>query len=173
MTIELTDETGEATRPDGEPLWRGVTMLRYDDGRWHRQTKGAQAIVSFKEDPRRKNGKLICQKIKLEPIDSPTLFGIRPILDASSLQKIQPALSNNDATLFRPDVLNDEYDYVVISDRDVDGAQPHEAAPADDDKAFLSMPMGLRNRLKAIAEPLIVGIDPKGPEGIAARSRSS
>ena len=31
--------------------------------------------------------------------------------------------------------------------------------------------MGLRNRLKAIAEPLIVGIDPKGPEGIAARSR--
>ena len=122
MTIELTDETGEATRPDGEPLWRGVTMLRDDDGRWHRQTKGAQAIVSFKEDPRRKNGKLICQKIKLEPIDSPTLFGIRPILDASSLQKIQPALSNNDATLFRPDVLNDEYDYVVISDRDVDGA---------------------------------------------------
>ena len=83
MTVELTDEKGEATRPDEEPLWRGVTMLRYDGGRWHRQTKGDSGGRQLqRSDPRLKEGKLIRQKIKLEPIDSPTLFGIRPILDA-------------------------------------------------------------------------------------------
>ena len=189
MTVVLTDEKGEATRPEEEPLWRGVTMLRYDGGRWHRQNKGAQAIVSFKDDPRFKNGRLIRQKIKLEPIDSPTLFGIRPILDASSVQKIQPALSNNDATLFRPDVLNEEYDYEVISDRNVEGTQPHEAppreivvdrdvegaqpngaSPSKEDKAFLSMPAGLKGKLKAIAEPLMAGIELEGAQGIIART---
>ncbi len=189
MTVVLTDEKGEATRPEEEPLWRGVTMLRYDGGRWHRQNKGAQAIVSFKDDPRFKNGRLIRQKIKLEPIDSPTLFGIRPILDASSVQKIQPALSNNDATLFRPDVLNEEYDYEVISDRNVEGVQPHEAppreivvdrdvdgaqpngaSPSKEDKAFLSMPAGLKGKLKAIAEPLVAGIELEGAQGIIARA---
>ena len=95
-------KSGERIRPDEEPLWRGVTMLRYEGGRWHRQSKGAQSIVSFKFDSRLKEGKLIRQKIKLEPIDSPTLFGIRPILDASSVyQQIQPAFSGNDGTLFR------------------------------------------------------------------------
>ena len=82
MTVQLSDENGDAIRPDEEPLWRGVTMLHYEGGRWVRQTKGTQAIVSFKDDARLKNGRLIRQKIKLEPIDSPTLFGIRPILNA-------------------------------------------------------------------------------------------
>ena len=33
----------------------------------------------FQARPRLETGKLIRQRIKLEPIDSPTLFGIRPI----------------------------------------------------------------------------------------------
>ena len=83
MTVELTDERGEPTHPNDEALWRGVTMLKYERGKWHRQTKGTQAVVSFKTDPLLNKKRLIRQKIKLEPIDSPTLFGIRPILDAS------------------------------------------------------------------------------------------
>jgi hypothetical protein len=173
MTVELENEMGERIRPDDEPLWRGVTMLRYEGGRWHRQNKGAQSIVSFKFDSRLKEGKLIHQKIKLEPIDSPTLFGIRPILDASSVfQQIQPAFSGNDGTLFRSDVMNEEYDYEVVSDRSNRGAQPHEAPPSYGDNALLSMPEGLKTRLKAIALPLVEGIDPDGPDGIAARARA-
>ncbi len=107
MTVQLSDETGSVIRPDEEPLWRGVTMLHYEDGRWVRQAKGTQSVVSFKKDPRLENGKLIRQKIKLEPIDSATLFGIRPILDASSIfQKVEPSFSNNDGTLFRSDLLS-------------------------------------------------------------------
>ena len=48
MTVELTDDDGETIGPVGEPLWRGVTMLRYDKGRWHRQAKPTQSVVSFK-----------------------------------------------------------------------------------------------------------------------------
>jgi protein-glutamine gamma-glutamyltransferase len=173
MTVEFENESGERIRPDEEPLWRGVTMLRYEGGRWHRQSKGAQSVVSFKFDSRLKEGKLIRQKIKLEPIDSPTLFGIRPILDASSVyQQIQPALNGNDGTLFRSDVLNEEYDYEVISDRSARGAQPHETPPSNNESALLFMPAGLKNKLRAIALPVIAKIDAEGPDGIAARARA-
>jgi protein-glutamine gamma-glutamyltransferase len=172
MTVELADERGEPIRPVEEPLWRGVTMLRYEGGRWHRQAKGTQSVVSFRADSRLREGKLIRQKIKLEPIDSPTLFGIRPVLDASSDQKVEPALSTNDGTLFRSDVFNEEYDYEVVSDFSASGAQPHEAPPGKDDDAFLSMPADLSTKLKAIALPLVTGIDPRGPDGIAARARA-
>jgi hypothetical protein len=173
MTVELFDERGESIRPGEEPLWRGVTMLRYDGSRWHRQNHGTLTVVAMKSDARLHGGKLIRQKIKLEPIDSSTLFGIRPILNASALfQKVEPALNNNDGTLFRPDELNDEYDYEVISDRSAQGAQPHESPPATNDDAFLSMSADLKKKLKAIAEPLVAGIDARGPDGIAARARA-
>jgi hypothetical protein len=129
--------------------------------------------VSFRADSRLREGKLIRQKIKLEPIDSPTLFGIRPVLDASSVyQKVEPALSTNDGTLFRTDVLNDEYDYEVVSDFSASGAQPHEAPPGNDDNAFLAMPTGLLTKLREIAQPVVAGIDPRGPDGITARARA-
>ena len=48
MTVELTDEDGKPIQPDDEPLWRGVTMLQYERGRWHRQSKPTQAVVSFR-----------------------------------------------------------------------------------------------------------------------------
>ena len=173
MTVEFENELGERIRPDGEPLWRGVTMLRYEGGRWHRQSKGAQSVVSFKFDSRLREGKLVRQKIKLEPIDSPTLFGIRPMLDAASVyQQIEPALSANDGTLFRSDVLNEEYDYEVVSDRSSRGAQPHETPPSNDEHALLDLPARLKDKLKAIALPVVAGIDPIGPEGIAARARA-
>ncbi len=180
MTIQLTDETGSVIRPDEEPLWRGVTMLHYEDSRWVRQAKGAQSIVSFKKDPRLENGKLIRQKIKLEPIDSATLFGIRPVLDASSIfQRVEPSFSNNDGTLFRSDLLSGIYDYEVVSDRDKDGYQAHEAPPNTDgndhDNAFLSIPPNLRPTLQAIAEPIVAAIDPDQPDtphAIKARARA-
>jgi transglutaminase-like putative cysteine protease len=177
MTVELTDERGEPTRPDEEALWRGVTMLKYQHGRWHRQTKGTQAVVSFKNDPLHNKKRLIHQKIKLEPIDSNTLFGIRPILDASSVSHAL-AFSTNDGTLFRSDALfrseivGGAYDYEVTSDRTEDAAQPHEALPNMGDNTFLSMPADLRARLKAIAEPIVANIKTDGREGITARARA-
>ncbi len=172
MIVQLADENGDPIRPEDEPLWRGVTMLHYEGGRWVRQAKGTQAVVSFKRDARLK-GRLIRQRIKLEPIDSPTLFGIRPILNAvSTFERSQPCLSNNDGTLFRSDLLSGEYDYEVISDRDTAGFQIHESPPSDRDSVFLSMPAGLRAKLKAIAEPVIARINPDGPDAVTERARA-
>ena len=52
MTIECLDADERTVRPAEEVLWRGVTMLRYDKGRWHRQSKPTQAVVSFRNDRR-------------------------------------------------------------------------------------------------------------------------
>ena len=83
MTVELTDEDGEPIRPDEEPLWRGVTMLRYDGGPMAPADARAPRRSSASRPTRAiTQRKMIRQKIKLEPIDSATLFGIRPILDA-------------------------------------------------------------------------------------------
>jgi len=171
MTVELTDTEGQPFRPTDELLWRGVTMLRYQDGKWHRQTKGTQSVVSFKSDPRIKEGPILHQRIKLEPIDSPALFAIRPILDASSVHPFPPSLTTNDGTLFRPDQSSGEYDYEVISDLVADRVQPHESPPSDHDRYLTAVPPGLLPKLRAIAEPLVAGIPAEGREGIEARAR--
>ena len=94
MTVELTDEDDKTIRPAEEPLWRGVTMLRYDKGRWHRQSKPTQSVVSFQDRATADSAKTIHQKINLEPNDSATLFGIRPMLDATSAHRFAPHLSH-------------------------------------------------------------------------------
>ena len=78
MTVELTDQDGQAFQPDHELLWRGVTMAKYEGRRWIRQARPTQAVVSLPTGRRMRTSKLIHQKIKLDPIDSPTLFAIRP-----------------------------------------------------------------------------------------------
>ena len=84
MTVEFTDEAARRSGPTTELLWRGVTMLRYEKG-------ALAATVATDPDGRQlppDRGRVrpheIRQKIKLEPNDSPTLFGIRPIRDGRS-----------------------------------------------------------------------------------------
>ncbi len=101
MTVEFLDEDGKTIRPDEEPLWRGVTMLHYDNGRWRRQSqRPTQTVASFPSRRRTRFIPKIRQRIKLEPNDSTTLFGIRPIRDARR-PSIHPYLNPLDGTLFR------------------------------------------------------------------------
>jgi len=166
MTVELSDEDGKSVRPIDELLWRGVTMFRYEGGRWHRQPKPTQSVVGFNTRRRLRTGKLIRQKIKLESIDSSTLFGIRPILYAKSSQPASPSLSTNDGTLFRPDTLGGPYDYEVVSDLDASATQPQESPPGEHG------PFGelLKSKLRAIAEPVVANIKDEGREGVRARA---
>ncbi|MFI5456888.1 MAG: DUF3488 and DUF4129 domain-containing transglutaminase family protein [Isosphaerales bacterium] len=167
MTVEVTDRDGKPFQPV-EPLWRGVTMFKYEGGRWFRPAKPTQVVVSPGDDPRLRQGKIIRQKIKLEPIDSPTLFGIRPILTFRSYQAFSPSLSNNDATLFRPDTLGGEYDYEVVSDFDPNGAQLQESAPGP----YGELGETLKSTLRAIALPVVANIKALGREGDAARAQA-
>src|SRR5262249_39030424 len=100
MTVEFTDDDGKTVEPPAEPLVRGVTMPRYEKGRWRRQThRASQAVVAFPDrGPRRQP--LIRQKIKLEANDSPTLFAIRPIRNVTAPRsRVPPYFNPIDGTL--------------------------------------------------------------------------
>jgi protein-glutamine gamma-glutamyltransferase len=172
MTVELSDEDGKPMRPAGEPLWRGVTMLKYENKKWHRPPKPTQLVVSVQPQPVGISRKVIRQKIKLEPNDSSTVFAIRPVLffDATHPNAAPPGLSANDGTLVRQDRRGGDYDYVVVSDADPETPQPSELPPAASDESLLKMPPGLPERLRKIAGPVVAGITAQGQEGTRTRA---
>jgi hypothetical protein len=171
MTIELTDQDGRAVHLTEEPLWRGVTMMQYDGGKWHRQTRGTQSVVGF---DRRHALRKIRQRIKLEPIDSQTLFAMRPILEVpqTSSKGYAPSMCTNDGTLYRPERPHSPYDYEVVSNADINAPQPHEAPPRSYSTLPLSMAPALKARLRKLAEPKVAHIPAEGQAGIEARART-
>ena len=76
MSIELFDEEQQRIKPKDESLWRGVTMSRYEEGRWYREDKGYSTLPH--DVPSAPH--TIQQTIKLEATDSPVLFGLRPVI---------------------------------------------------------------------------------------------
>ncbi len=115
MSIELFDSDRNRIAPPVEPLWRGVTMAVYENGRWHRQRPETS---SFPSQPiqRLKSNKIVRQHIRLEATDSTVLFGLRPMLDATAGPRTMPELNANDGTLLRTDPRSETYDYRVVSE---------------------------------------------------------
>jgi len=166
MTVEMFDENESRVVPQGEPLWRGVTMAVYDNGRWKRQGKQNSTFPIFNRPRDRRPGSdpsrgLIRQRIKLEANDSNVLFGLRPMLDASPVvdasanRNYGPLLNSIDGTISRPFGRGRAFDYEVRSFRDAEIPQPGEVAPGAYLKRLTGMPEGLRPRLKAIATRVI------------------
>ncbi len=176
MTVEFTDRDGKTIQPVDEPLWRGVTMIRYERGRWRRQSRrSSQMYVGFPVRPLPPN--VIRQKIKLEANDSTTLFAIRPIrsTDAGihSISRLPPYLNPMDGTLQRPDQRVGSYDYIVLSDPNPDGIQIGENPPDTVHNEYLTaISPSLRERLRPIAESVVARIPSEGPDGIKKRARA-
>ena len=175
MSVEFADENRIPTHPPGEPLFRGVTLSRYEKGRWRRQVqRSIQTIVSlpaFRNSGPRKR-KVIRQIIKLEPNDSATLFAMRPILELMAPSRPPPILNPLDGTIFRPD-LRGGYDYEVLSDDNSQAPQVDEKPiDADRTKVFLGMPESLKARFREIALPLVQHLPVEGNEAVIARGRA-
>jgi protein-glutamine gamma-glutamyltransferase len=160
MSVELYDNQGRRVAPADETLWRGVVMIDYNDGLWSRQDIVLGPLV----DTPIRNRKVLRQRIKLEPTDSPVLFAKRPILRVIYNGSDQPGFNSSDGTLFRADpeeARRAAMEYEVISADDDDPDQPGEGVP--EDPAFLNRslvgfprsPAGLRTRLRAIAESVV------------------
>ena len=166
MTVEFTDSEGKTVRPPTEPLWRGVTLVRYERGRWRRQShKVSQIYVGFPGIRRQQN--LLRQRIKLEANDSETLFAIRPIRDASAGRAAPPYLNPMDGTLLRSDPRVGTYDYEVFSDPVPGGTQSGEEDPISSlahTELLLSIPEELKSEFKRIAEPIVASIKGEGIE---------
>ena len=151
MSIELFDGQNRKIVPksDREYRWRGATMSRYDRGRWRRQSSrmgGSYGLANPGEPS-------IRQLIKLEPIDNPTLFGLRPVLAVDAAKPTSgPSINMVDGTLQRGEGRPAAIDYEVISGVDPDQPQPSETFP---DVTYLGelmkVPDSIRERLRDIA----------------------
>ena len=171
MSIELLNRNGTRVEvnEDTEYRWRGVTLDRYDRGRWFRPQHKARGSTLGGSNLL-KNPPIIRQIIKLEPNDSPVLFGLRPILDVVTAdQRASPELYGSDGTIFRTDPRSVTYDYVVESSASMADTQPSELYPGGDYRLRLvSIADGLKERLRAIALEKVKGIDAADIQGKAA-----
>jgi transglutaminase-like putative cysteine protease len=174
MSVEFTDELNKSIQPKGEPLWRGVTLTTYENGRWRRHFQQPKQMImamkAFKNSADNPKA-VIRQIIKLEANDSPTLFAMRPILglSASSPTRLPPSMSPVDGSIRRPEARG-PYDYEVLSDTDVQAPQDNELPPSPDGiKLLEGMDDGLRIRLAEIAHPVIKNLPSQGREGVTKR----
>jgi transglutaminase-like putative cysteine protease len=167
MSIELFDDEGNRTVPQGEPLWRGVTMAIYERGRWFKQANDVAAFPPAALTSGDEDGPTlrptVRQQIKLEANDSNVLFGLRPMLNATTRQRTSIALNAIDGTISRNDNRPGTVDYEVRSALDPSLPQPGERAPNPYRRVnlLLGMPEGLRPRFKAIAERVIARAVPE------------
>lgn len=174
MTVEFTDLDRNPIPPPSEPLWRGVTLNSYENGRWRRQTSRSLRLLQIMPNAMLTQHNAFRQAIKLEPNDSPTLFAIRPFLGLRSSRGVPPPSINTiDGTAFRQD-LRGTFDYEVISDLDANAPQSGESPPSDNrlEEILLGIAPELKERLRRIAEPLVEGLPTDGPDAILARGRA-
>ena len=176
MTVEFSDENHIPIQVSGEPLFRGVTLIHYDKGRWRRQLqRSLQMIVSlpFFHNAGPNKRAVVRQVIKLEPNDSPTLFAMRPILELAAPTRLPPYLNPTDGTIFRPESRGG-YDYEVLSDgSSPEGSQEGEdAVPPDRVKTLEEIPEALKIRFRQIALPLVEKLPEEGTEALTARARA-
>lgn len=161
MSVEFYDEADNRIEVAGEPLWRGVTLPKYETGRWYRDvrtvTGGASigllpdAAVPVAPGPK---SAPVRQMIKLEPNDSSVLFGMRPMIEVSATpRRLIPQFEKRDGTLFRSDVRQGAFDYEVRSYLDNSLPQAGETPLAPFRKFHLlkEIPEGLRKDLRSIA----------------------
>ena len=169
MSIEQSDKNNNRTSPSddpGEQRWRGVTLDRYVHGRWRRpHLRNIGATLSL---PRYDSDlAVVRQSIKLEPTDSPVLFGLRPIMGLSSSDKrFDPELHEVDGSISRGDSRAVVVDYQVISAADSSLAQTNEVYPSQDYlRSMLLVPEDVLDAIRPLAEGLVEGIDPDDRRG--------
>jgi len=169
MSIELFGGSGNRTGPPDEPLWRGTTMGRYENGRWHRirlESKGFSSEPLLHTLPEQ----VLRQRIKLEPTDTKVLFGLRPMLDATRNGAAAPDFNPVDGSIHRSEVSTSSYDYDVYSSTDLARPQPLEDYPRQERfDLMLQVPEPLKTRLRAIARPLVAAIP---ASDVAGRARA-
>jgi transglutaminase-like putative cysteine protease len=157
MSIELFDGSRNRIELPREPLWRGITMGRYENGRWHRIPVRSKELSSA---PTRgiPPDEIVLQRIKLEPTDTKALFGLRPILDVATRERVQPQINQRDGSLSREDVRQGTYDYDVLSAANPKLLQKFELYPDEDRLALVKVPEPLKGRLQKLAQQIVADV---------------
>ncbi len=100
MTVESYDARDRKVHPPDDTLWRGVTLVIYEDGRWIRENQLPIQVdrVPF---PAPASQATLAQRIKLEATEGDVLFAMRPIHGVSSRSGDEIAMNQFDGTLYR------------------------------------------------------------------------
>ena len=170
FTAELLVE-GDRIQPEGEPLWRGVTLTSYRDGRWRRDRNDIRSASppAFGGGGRR----LVEQRIRMEETSERVLFALRPIVEVDGPEGLIE-MNATDGTLVR-DLdrrsrrltggrrNNGPLNYVVYSEFDPAGipTQPGEndvVLTSFDGGGLMDVPDELVAPLGEISDRVVAGI---------------
>lgn len=178
MRVEFFDDKDNSITPDGEPLWRGVTMASYKDGKWTRQEKRPSTFPVHRGTNARQfrvvlPPGLIRQRIKLEANNSSALFGLRPMISAEAFRRIPPDLNALDGSIYRIDTQQGPYDYEVRSYRDPSLPQPGESSLSlHQVKILLGVPEELHTKFQTLAQSIIARMPEGSRDDVKARARA-
>ncbi len=173
MTVELYDGQNNSLHPSEELHWRGVTLGRYENGRWFRFDTVA-VNVDRQVFPALDSAEEIRQHVRLESTDSDVVFSLRPIYNAFLRGQAHLAFNILDGTLYRSDSTGVPFsessdgrprslEYAVISSKNENGLQPNEHFPvANQRRQLLSVPQSIRAQIDEIAQEAL------GPEQSAS-----
>jgi transglutaminase-like putative cysteine protease len=183
MTVESLGDDGRGleARDDEQPLWGGVTLVTYQDGRWTREASthlGQPAAGAVPQGDRR----LIRHRIRLESTNSESLFAVRPLVWAAGQRSRDLEINRYDGTLTRRTMRGEDsredgpprrarsaYEYEVVSllgDRGL--VAPFEFPPERDRQAqLLDMPDPVREALTAYNRPIVEALPERLPIRIA------
>ena len=181
MTVELFDGFDVKLRPRGELLWRGLALIVYRGGIWHRYRLAPMPIRSLPLEAL-PHGRRLRQKIKLERSTDGALFGIRPIYGVRARKDTDILFNRLDGTIVRDDLRGRDpddpklqhagtFDYEVISADGPGFEQPEESVPSPKywGPDYLQLPEELREGLAGVVEEALAfdGTRPTDPTGIA------
>jgi transglutaminase-like putative cysteine protease len=167
MSIEMFDAQANRVTPELEGLWRGISLQRYEEGRWSR-ARASPVDFEARDIELSRPMRTIRQVIKLEQLDTDVLFAMRPVrwADGSDL-----VLNQNDGSLYRLDLRPDvayiprmnrnpgTYSYTVVSIPDAP-TQPYEKYPPAEviEDELLDVPTEMRARLTTLVDQVLQGV---------------
>ncbi len=175
MTVELLDGRDRVVKPDDEPYWRGVTLVRYSGGRWVREETNENRPLAQIAFPSIDADMLLRHHIKMEASSSDVVFAARPIWGVRGRRALEMALNTRDGTIFlgehrRPEdgdrpATTGSYEYDVITSNSGDGLQPLEQFPSRPHvEELLEVPFELRAPLREFAGRVLQGQPPASAE---------
>jgi len=162
MSIELVDSENARITPDEsvEYRWRGISMDRYESGRWYRPRPRQGSYIHGLPE-RFRGTRIVRQLVKMEPTDNPIVFGLRPVVGTGSPDEhYSPNMSTLDGSLFRNDPRAVSFDYWIDSFEKADSPQQGEDYPTRDYmRRLTAISPRLKEQLRPMALALVEGIE--------------
>ena len=183
MTIELLDARDRAIQPVNEPYWRGVTLVRYSNGRWVREETNESTVIAHTEFPNLSDDMRIRQHVKLEASASDVVFAMPPVWGVRGRRSLDMVFNTRDGSLLlneqrrsdagEPPLPRGSFEYDVFTSTNRNDPQPLERFPTRSRLQELKeVPFELRDTLREFADKVLKDAPGTSAEETARRLES-